>query len=117
MAKKRKTLPKMNCVGPQQPECIRTDERTGVSFYAYFCEGCGTARVIPDNGNFHPTPPIFWGEENGGCGCRKRRELTEYFDPCQKKGCPIFLTPGAAMRRKREGASYQQRKEYCGPAS
>src|SRR5262249_40046681 len=28
-------------------------------------------------------------------------------------GQPIYLTPGAAMVKKRSGSSYEQRKEYC----
>jgi hypothetical protein len=86
-----------------------------VSYYAHFCEGCGHEKVIRDDRDFDPSPPLFWGENNDGCGCTKRRELTEYSDPCKKCGAPIYLTPGGAMRKKytlAEG-NYQQRKEYC----
>lgn len=104
----------MDCAGPRDREYVRTN-REGVSWYEYFCEGCGQSKVIPDSGTFDPDPPIFWGDKNDGCGCTKRRELTEYSDPCKKCGAPIYLTPGGAMHKKfalAEG-NYQQRKEYC----
>jgi hypothetical protein len=113
MAKKRRVLPKMNCIGPQERRYEGTNERTGVTYYAYFCEGDGFSKVIPDNADFDPSPPIFWSDRNDGCGCTKRRELTDYFDECKKCAGPIYLTPGAAMHRKIAGASYQPRAEYC----
>lgn len=112
MARKRKILPKMNCVGPQT-EVFEYTNADGVSFYSYFCEGCGYSKLIPDVYDFDPNPPIFWSSNKGGCGCTERRELSDYWDPCQKCGGPIYLTPGAAMRRKYSGAAYQPKKQYC----
>src|ERR1035437_1120024 len=110
MSKVRVPLPRMNCTR-YSPEFRGANDRTGVTYYAYFCEGCGYEKVIGDNRPFDSDPPIFWG--TSGCGCTKRRELTGYSDPCRKCGQPIFLTPGAAMYRKFAGAAYEQRKEYC----
>ena len=112
MAKKRSPLPAMDCT-PRSAEFRSYNERSDISYYAHFCEGCGFEKVVPDNVPFDGSPPIFWSLNNGGCGCTKRRELTHYSDPCKKCGQPIFLTPGAAMHRKFAGASYEQRKEYC----
>src|SRR5271170_35120 len=114
MPKKRTSLPKMSCDGHQEPEFRYTRKRDGVSFYAYFCEGCGQEKVIPDNVDFDSSPPIFWSDRNGGCGCTKRRELTEYSDPCKKCSAPIYLTPGGAMHQKyaRAEGNYKQWKEY-----
>ncbi len=112
MAKKRKTLPKMDCVGYREPEYDGTSERTGISYYIHFCEGCGHSKVIPDVADFDPAPPIFWSDKKGGCGCTKRRELTDYYDSCEKCSGPIYLTPGAAMYRK-FAETYVKKKEYC----
>ena len=103
----------MNGFGVHPPENEGTNEHTGVTYYRYFCEGCGHSKVIPDKYDFDPNPPIFWGLNNDGCGCTKRRELTEYYDICNKCQNPIFLTPGAAIYKKIEGDAYVQKKEYC----
>jgi putative zinc ribbon protein len=112
MPRKRAPLPRMAC-SRQAPEFVSTNERTGVSYYSYSCEGCGHEKTIPDSGDFDGSPPIFWSSKNGGCGCTARRELTDYHDPCHKCSGPIYLTPGGAMYRKYSGSTYQQRKKYC----
>lgn len=112
MAKKRTPLPKLSGPGPRPYEHEGTNENTGVSRFAYFCEGCGRSKVIPDTFDFDSDPPIFWSERNGGCGCRKRRELTDdYFEPCRKCSDRVYLTPRAAMYRKEHPESYEQK--YC----
>jgi hypothetical protein len=102
----------MDCVGYQEPEYEGTNERTGRSYYRHFCEGCGYSKVIPDDVGFDSSSPIFWSDKNGGCGCTKRRELTDHHDSCDKCKGPIYLTPGAAMYKK-FAESYVRKKEYC----
>lgn len=91
------------------------ENKAGMTFSEHYCEGCGASKIIPDIYAPDPNPPLFFGlGRNGdGCGCTKRRELTDYSDPCRKCNGPIYLTPGAAMYRKGAGASYQQRSDYC----
>src|SRR5690348_13067762 len=112
MAKKRKALPRMDCVGYREPEFESYNERTGRSYYRHYCEGCGSSKVIPDDIGFDSSAPIFWSDKNDGCGCTKRRELTDYHDTCDKCGGPIYLTPGAAMYRK-FAESYVRKRDYC----
>jgi len=116
MAGKRHPLPKMSCVGYSSP-VFSHENKAGLTFSEHYCEGCGASKIIPDIYAPSPGPPMFFGlGKNGdGCGCTKRRELTDYFDPCQRCGGPIYLTPGAAMYRKHQGVSYQPRTPYCGP--
>jgi hypothetical protein len=114
MVKQRKSFPKMNCVGYQPPQ-FSHENKAGMSFYIYYCEGCGTEKTIPDIFALDPNPPMFFGlgRNNDGCGCTKRKELTDYSDPCKECTGPIYLTPGAAMYRKISGSAYEQSKEYC----
>lgn len=114
MPKKRKSYPTMHCVGYQAPQ-FSHENKAGMSFYSYYCEGCGREKTIPDIYAPEPGAPMFFGlgRSGDGCGCTKRKELTSYSDPCKRCNGPIYLTPGAAMYRKLAGGSYEQRKEYC----
>lgn len=114
MAGKRVPFPKMECVGYADP-IFSHENKSGMSFSEHFCEGCGVSKTIPDiYAPSPPGPPMFFGlGKNGdGCGCTKLKELTNYFDVCQKCSGPIYLTPGAAMFRKTQGESYKPH-EYC----
>ncbi len=114
MSVKRAPYPKMSCAGFSGP-VFSYENKAGMTFSEHYCEGCGAAKIIPDiYAPSPPGPPMFFGlgKNGGGCGCTQRRELTDYSDPCQKCNGPIYLTPGAAMYRKRQGASYQPRP-YC----
>lgn len=114
MAGKRHPYPKMSCAGYTDP-VFSHENKAGMTFSVHYCEGCGASKIIPDiHAPSPPGPPMFFGpgRSKDGCGCNKRRELTDYFDACQKCNGPIYLTPGAAMYRKIQGASYQPRP-YC----
>ena len=104
----------MNSAGYVDP-IFSYENKAGMTFSEHYCEGCGVSKIISDiYAPSPPGPPMFFGpgRTGDGCGCTKRKELTDYFDVCQKCDAPIYLTPGAAMFRKSQGESYGPH-EYC----
>lgn len=102
----------MDCVGYQPPYPFTNEY--GNSYVTGYCEGCGRDKTWPEEYAPDLSPPMFLGaDKKGGCDCNKKKELTEYADSCTKCGGDIYLTPGAAMYRKRAGGSYVPRREYC----
>lgn len=112
MAKRKKQPPpKMDCVGYQEPYLYDVNEKTGVEYWAYPCEGCGDEKIIRKDRDVDPNSPLFF--RNCKNQCTTIKAITDHHDDCKKCGGPIFLTPGAAMYKKRAGSGYVQRIEYC----
>lgn len=111
---KKKKLPMMKVYEFVEPYVHHSNDKTGVDFYAFTCQGCNEETYVPDEyiGNIPTGEPMFFKK----CGCTSRQELTTFHDDCEKCGGPIYLTPGTVMYKKyceKDGNEYVPRKKYC----